>query len=128
MLKRKGRRLAALLSALVCMSAVAIPASAKVCQSQTSGTFTAQTGYNGTNIYGSIANSRSSGSMTAIIDGSYRYAGSTATFDFSGYASGNGYYQTANDYASKVVSSATGYGDFYGSAGGESKSFHLTYN
>ena len=29
MLKRKGRRLAALLSALVCMSAVAIPASAK---------------------------------------------------------------------------------------------------
>ena len=128
MLKRKGRRLAALLSALVCMSAGAIPASAKVCDSKTSGNFTAQTGYNGTNIYGTVSNGTSSGSFTAEIDGLFRYANDNTDYEFYAFNSGSGYYRTATYIASKIVDSAEGYGDFVGSANGASFSTTLRFD
>lgn len=128
MIKRKSMRLATLLSSVVCLVSIAIPASAKVCQSHTQGNFGSSTGYSGTAINGGVGNSMYSGNMIAKIQGKYRYAGSTTSYDFKASESGSGYYKSATYSTNKVVDTATGFGDFYGSAGGASYSKTLYYD
>ena len=129
MLKRKGRRLAALLSALVCMSAVAIPASAKVCESKSnSAGFNAYTEYAGIYIRGTISNGSYSSSLSAKIQGNFRYANDKDTYSFKASSSGVGYSKVAKYTAKKVVNSATGYGDFNGSGPSGSMSVTLHFD
>lgn len=128
MLKHKGMRLIALLSSLVCLAAVAIPASAKVCQTHSQGNFSSTTGYTGPVINGGVGNGMYSGNMSASIHGNFRYANDKTDYEFRSSNSGSGYYTSATYTARKVVDTVTGFGDFFGSAGGTTYSKTLNYD
>ncbi|MCI9273458.1 MAG: hypothetical protein HFE39_05810 [Clostridiales bacterium] len=118
MIKRKSMRLATLLSSVVCLVAVAIPASAKICQSHTQGNFSSSTGYSGKVINGGVGNGMYSGYMSAKIQGTYKQTGSATSYNFRGSESANSYFIGATHTANQDVYIAFGMGEFYGSTGG----------
>ena len=128
MLKRKGIRLAALLSSLICISAITIPASAKTCMAVEYNGYYASTGYSGTIISATVSNGSSRGTRSVDMSGKYTRQYSTITYDFEASASGNDYYKTATYNGGDVIIEVSGEADFYASAGGSTFARTLVFD